>query len=104
MFMELKELLYEEICEEFERARHRIDEKMPSYIRLLLRVEKLRNWSAPLFIQGQESKDHILNDLDLLERLGLLEGRIRFTHRNAYKTFSLTAKGKSLVERIKDER
>jgi hypothetical protein len=99
----LKELLYEEICEEFEKAHHRVNEKIPLYTRLLLRTEKLGSWAVPLFIQGQQSRNLRLIDLDLLERLGLLEGKIKFTHRNAYKNFRLTTKGKSLVKRIKEE-
>jgi hypothetical protein len=101
---ELKHLLYHQICHEFEGASHEIEENLRRYIELLLKVQQSQTWSITIAIQGQDTRDPSLKDFDLLEKAGLLESHLNFTHRNIERFLVLSENGKKVVDKIKAER
>ena len=104
MSADLKRLLYHQICSEFEKSHNDIELKIDRYIELLVKIHRLRLWSVTTTVQGEDIKDPCLEDLQLLERSGTLEGKINYTHRNIEKVFTLTRKGEELINRIKEEK
>jgi len=104
MSIELKRLLYHHICSEFEKAYNEIDQSLSRYSDLLLKVDNLGLWSITVAVQGEDVRDPTLKDFELLEKSGILEGKVKFTHRNIEKIFALTNTGKELVSKIKEEK
>jgi hypothetical protein len=97
---DLKHLLYHQICREFEDSSHTVEENLSRYVELLLKARRLGSFSVALAVLGQDTRDPELKDLDLLERAGVLEAKIKFTERNVYKIFSATDRGEELASRI----
>jgi hypothetical protein len=101
---ELKHLLYHQICHEFEDATREIEENLRRYVELLLKVQQSQTWHITIAVQGQDTKDPSLKDFDSLEKAGLVESHLNFTHRNIERSFVLSEKGKKVVDKIKAEK
>ena len=104
MSTELKHLLYHQICREFEQFTGAIEENLSRYAEALLNVSKRGSRSVMLVFQGTNTEDPALRDLDLLEKAGTLKSEIKFTERNIYKIFSLSDRGKTLVDKLETEK
>jgi hypothetical protein len=104
MSTELKHLLYHGICNEFEESLSKIEAGVSRYGKLLLKIQKLGAWSAAIVVEGEDTKDQTINDLVLLEKSGILESKMKFTHRNIYRVFALTERGKNLVKKLESDR
>ncbi len=101
MSMDLRKLLYHQICDEFENNYHEIEGNLSKYVKLLSKINERGDWSVTLSVQGEDVEDSSLISLELLEKAGVLNGRIKYTERNVYKIFTLTDEGKKLIEKIK---
>jgi hypothetical protein len=101
---DLKHLLYHQICREFEDSSHAVEENITRYVDLLLKARRLGSLSVALAVLGQDTKDPELKDLDLLEKSGVLEAKIKFTERNVYKIFTVTDRGVELASKIEAEK
>jgi len=97
---DLKHLLYHQICREFEDSSRAVEENLSRYVELLLKARRLQSLSVALAVLGHDTNDPELKDLDLLERAGVLEAKIKFTERNVYKIFTATERGVELASRI----
>jgi len=104
MSTDLKRLLYHQICSEFEKSYNDIDQNLSRYIELLMKTQRYGVWSVTLSVQGEDIRNPELKDLELLEESGLLEGKVKYTHRNIEKAFTLTKIGEELISKVKEEK
>ena len=104
MSTELKHLLYHHICREFEQLSEAIGENISTYAEALLKVSERESRSVMMSFQGTDTTDPALKELDLLEKAGALKSEIKFTERNIYKVFSLSDRGKALVNKLETEK
>lgn len=102
--MELKHLLYHQICREFEEFTEAIEKDLTRYADSLLKVRERGSRSVMIGFQGTDTADPALKDLDLLEKASVLKSEIKFTERNIYKIFSLTDRGRTLVSKLEGEK
>jgi len=101
--MELRKLLYHQICDDFEKSYHEIQDNLSKYIDILKKIKETGDWTVPMSIQGEDVTDPSLISLELLEKTKVLEGNVKFTKRNIYKVFTLSDNGKDLVGKIFSE-
>jgi microsomal dipeptidase-like Zn-dependent dipeptidase len=104
MSTELKHLLYHQICREFEQLTEAVEENISRYAEALLKVSERGSRSVMMAFQGTDTADPEFKDLDLLEKAGALKSEIKFTERNIYKIFSLSDRGKTLVNKLETEK
>ena len=102
MSLELKTILNEIAAEEYELRKKEFEEGLDRFIALLLRIAKEEKLDITILFQGSERLDLNKNEQDLkvLERADLVEGKTKYTHRNTYRRYMLTAKGAGLVEKL----
>lgn len=103
MSMDLRKLLYHQICDDFEKNYHEIERNLSKYVELLSKINERGDWSVTLSVQGEDVEDPSLISIGLLEKAGVLNGRTKYTERNVYKIFTLTDEGKELIDKIKTE-
>jgi len=103
MSTELKQLLYHQICADFEKAIHDVEENLPRYRELLLKIHEAGSWSVTVTVQGEDVANATLKEFHLLENAQIVEGRFKFTHRNIAKIFTLAEQGRKLVDKIRTE-
>ncbi len=105
MSSELKMILNEIVAEEYELRKKEVEEGINRYKSLLLRIAKEEKLDITIIFQGTERLDLNKNEQDLkvLERADLVEGKTKYTHRNTYRRYVLTAKGAGLVEKFSKE-
>ena len=105
MSSELKTMLNEIAREENELRKKEFNEGINRYKSLLLRIAIEKKLDITILFQGTERLDLNKNeeDLKVLERADLVEGKIKYTHRNSYRRYVLTAKGAGLVEKLSKE-
>ncbi len=101
--MELRKLLYHQICDDFEKSYHEIQDNLSKYVNILKKIKETGDWTVPMSIQGEDVTDPSLISLELLEKTKVLEGNVKFTKRNIYKVFTLSDNGKELVEKLFSE-
>ncbi len=101
--MELRKLLYHQICDDFEKSYHEIQDNLSKYVDILKKIKETGDWTVPMSIQGEDVTDPSLISLELLEKTKVLEGNVKFTKRNIYKVFTLSDNGKELVEKLFSE-
>ena len=101
--MELRKLLYHQICDDFEKSYHEIQDNLSKYVDILKKIKETGDWTVPMSIQGEDVTDPSLISLELLEKTKVLEGNVKFTKRNIYKVLTLSDNGKELVEKLFSE-
>jgi microsomal dipeptidase-like Zn-dependent dipeptidase len=104
MSTELKHLLYHHICREFEELSEAIGENISTYAETLLKVSERESRSVMMSFQGTDTTDPALKDLDLLEKAGALKSEMKFTEHNIYRIFTLSERGKALVNKLEKEK
>ena len=104
MSKELKKLLKQEIKKEFARTLLETEKMVPRYIQYLKKVYRRGDWTIAITIEGEDTKDPSLTHFDMLERIGLLNSKDEYSHRNSYKKYKLSKRGKNLIEKIFTEK
>ena len=105
MSSELKTMLNEIAREENELRKKEFNEGINRYKSLLLRIAIEKKLDITILFQGTERLDLNKNEQDLkvLERADLVDVKTKYTHRNSYRRYVLTAKGAGLVEKLSKE-
>ena len=105
MSTELKKLLDKVAEEDFKRQEIAVEEGIPRYTALLLRIAKSKKLDVLIWFEGTKQTD--LNkdeeDLGMLERANLIKGQIKYTHRNVYRQYEVTKKGADLADKLSKE-
>ena len=105
MSSQLKTILNEVAAEENELRKKEFEEGISRYKSLLLRIAEEKQLDITITVEGTSQVDLNKNkqDLNVLEKAHLVEGQTRYTHRNVYRQYKLTAKGAELVEKLSKE-
>lgn len=91
--------------EDREREKAEFEEAITRYKSLLFRVAKEKRLDITISIEGipQNSLDKEKQDLIVLEKVQLVKGQTKYTHRNEYRQYELTSKGAEVVEKLSKE-
>ncbi len=104
MSLELKALLNEIASENEIRERAEFDERVNRYKSLLFRVSAEKTLDVITSVEGVEYPNQLEADLKVLEKAQLVTGQTKYTHRNAYRQYTLSAKGVDLAEKLSKEK
>ena len=66
--MELRKLLYHQICDEFETSYHEIEKNLSKYVDILKKIKERGDWTVAMSVQGEDVEDPSLLSLELLEK------------------------------------
>jgi len=105
MSLELKAMLSKVAVEDNKREEIEFEEGINRYKFLLLRIAKEKKLDITTIIEGTNAVDINKNeqDLNVLEKAHLVEGKTKYTHRNVYRQYELTSKGAELAEKLTKE-
>lgn len=106
MSSDLKEILDAVVVENSERERTEFEEALNRFKTILLKIRNEKKLDVLIFIEGieQQNTSKLADDLKVLERARLVAGQTKYTHRNAYRQYTLTAKGVNLSEKLAQEK
>jgi len=99
--IDFNKILLEKVEEDFQKERKEVVERLEELKSLLIMIAKVGRWSLALSVMGMET--HHLEqekDLDLLERCGLIESKVKYTKHNEYREYSVTEKGQAIVKQF----
>ena len=97
--IDFNKILLEKAEEEFQRERKKIIERSEELKSLLIRIGKVGRWTLTTSVMGMETHHpEQEEDLDLLERCGLIESKIKYTKHNEYRECTVTEKGQAVVK------
>jgi hypothetical protein len=95
--------------EDFEKEKEEIEQRarmgLPKFKSLILAIKKQKRYDFVVLVEGSppEGIKEIEKDLNMLERANLIKGEMKFTQRNAYRSYMLTKKGNDLAESLLKE-
>jgi len=99
--IELNKILLQRINEDFQEEKKKVVEHLEELKSLLIRIAEAGRWTLTTTAMGMETH-HPEQEryLDLLERCGLVESKVRYTKHNEYREYSVTEKGQALVRQF----
>ena len=103
MSLELEELLNTVALENFKHEESEFEKGLNRYKLLLLKVAREKKLDVLTSFEGTNQRNSEVVDLKVLEKANLVAGKTKYTHRNAYREYKLTAKGAELVEKLSKE-
>lgn len=87
--------------EDFQKERKKVVERSEELKSLLIRIAKARRWTLTMSVMGMETHHpQQEKDLDLLERCGLIESKVKYSKHNEYREYSVTEKGQAIVRQF----
>lgn len=105
MSAELKMMLNKVAEEDKERKEMDFEEGINRYKSRLLKLAKDKTLDILYSVEGskQQNFNKDREDLEVLERAHLVKGQTKYTHRNEYRQYELTAEGAELAEKLSKE-
>jgi len=103
MSLELKMMLNTVAIEDCEREKTEFEKGLDRYKSLLLKVAHEKKLDVLTSFEGTNQRNSEIGDLKVLEKANLVTGQTKYTHRNAYREYELTAKGVELVGKLTKE-
>jgi DNA-binding PadR family transcriptional regulator len=97
---ELKSILINVVEEENKNKLNDINNNLERFQELLLEIHKQKPYHLTLWVIGEETYWGVEKDLDLLEKANLITGKIGYTDQSSYRHYTLTDKGKVLVQKL----
>jgi hypothetical protein len=102
--IELKKILLEKVDEDFQKERNKVIESLEDYKSLLIKIADASRWDFTTSVMGMETHHpEQQKALDLLERCGLIESKVKYTKHNEYREYSVTKNGQMLVKHLGKE-
>ncbi len=87
--------------EDFQKERKKVVEHSEELKSLLIRIAKAGRWTLTMSVMGMETHHpEQEKDLDLLERCGLIESKVKYSKHNEYHEYSVTEKGQAVVRQF----
>ena len=86
-------------------ARAAIDKGLRNYKSLILQIAEAKKWDLRIWVKGQEPEDlkKYEKAFSMLERGNIIKGKMKYTHRSAYREYELTKKGEELAKKLQEE-
>jgi hypothetical protein len=105
MSSELKMMLNNVALKEIERKVTDFEKDIDSFKSLLQKLAKDKKIDVLFSLQGVGATDSnkIKQELELLEKAHLVKGQTKYTHRNEYRQYELTAEGIELAKKLSKE-
>jgi len=98
MTSKLKTVLLQRMEEDFQAECQVIIQRLDHYKTLLKKIANAGRFSLPVTVRGTDvHHPEYEKDLDLLERCGVVQSRVKFTKHNAYREYVLTERGQALI-------
>jgi hypothetical protein len=101
---ELKSLLNAVADENGKRERIEFMAGIDRYTSLLQKVAGEKKLDVTVSVEGIEHPSKLEDDMVVLEKAHLVACETKYTHRNTYREYTLTAKGAELTEKLSKER
>jgi len=105
MSSDLLKTLHKVAEEDCESRMVAIDKGIGSYKSLILQIAEAKKWDLRVWVEGQEPNDlkKYEKALSMLERGNIIKGKMKYTHRSAYREYELTKKGEELAKKLQEE-
>ena len=100
MSSELKSILIDFVEEECQNKLKDINNNLERFQELLLKISRQKNYHLTLWVVGEDMHWGVEKDLDLLENADLITGEMGYSDQSGYRNYTLTDKGKSLVQKL----
>jgi predicted transcriptional regulator len=102
---QLKKKLERIVEEDCRREGTKISTELPKYKDALLKIKQRGKLDLLISVEGtkQINAENDAKILEKLERANLIKGEDKFTHRNNYRQYELTAEGTELLKQLESE-
>ncbi len=99
--IDFNKILLKKMEEDFQKGRKKVVERSEELKSLLIRIAKAGRWTLTMSVMGMETHHpQQEKDLDLLERCGLIESKVKYSKHNEYREYSVTEKGQAIVRQF----
>lgn len=102
MSIELKSLLVDTIEKECKNRLIDIKNNLVRFQEILLKISEQKKYKLTLWVVGEDTNWEVEKDLDLLEKAELIIGEMGYSDQSGYREYSLTDKGKKIVQKLSD--
>ena len=102
MSIELKSLLVDTIEKECKNRLIDIKNNLARFQEILLKISEQKKYKLTLWVVGEDTNWEVEKDLDLLEKAELIIGEMGYSDQSGYREYSLTEKGKKIVQKLSD--
>ena len=103
MSSELKSILVDIIEEECQNRLIDIKNNLARFQDLLLKISKQKKYDLTLWVVGEDTNWEAKKDLDLLEKAGLIIGKMGYSDQSGYREYTLTDKGNRIIQILIDQ-
>jgi hypothetical protein len=99
--IDFNKILLKKMEEDFQKKRKKVVEHSEELKSLLIRIAEAGRWTLTMNVEGMETHHpEQERDLDLLERCGLIESKVKYSKHNEYRECSVTEKGQAIVRQF----
>ena len=102
MSIELKSLLVDTIEKECKNRLDDIKNNLARFQEILFKISEQKKYKLTLWVVGEDTNWEVEKDLDLLEKAELIIGEMGYSDQSGYREYSLTEKGKKIVQKLSD--
>ena len=98
----MKSLLVDTIEKECKNRLIDIKNNLARFQEILLKISEQKKYKLTLWVVGEDTNWEVEKDLDLLEKAELIIGEMGYSDQSGYREYSLTEKGKKIVQKLSD--
>ena len=103
MSSELESILVDTIEKDYQNMLSDIKNNITRFQEILLKILKQKNFKLTLWVVGEDTNWKVKKDLDLLEKSELIIGKMGYSDQSGYKQYTLTEKGKMVVQKYTNQ-
>ena len=98
----MKSLLVDTIEKECKNRLDDIKNNLARFQEILFKISEQKKYKLTLWVVGEDTNWEVEKDLDLLEKAELIIGEMGYSDQSGYREYSLTEKGKKIVQKLSD--
>lgn len=99
MSSELESILVDTIEKDYQNMLSDIKNNITRFQEILLKILKQKKYKLTLWVVGEDTNWKVKKDLDLLEKSELIIGKMGYSDQSGYKQYTLTEKGKMVIQK-----
>ena len=103
MSTDLKSLLIKVAEKECADKVKNVKDNLNDLQNLLLKISEQKKYDLTLWVLGEDIDWKIEQNFEILDKAGLITGKMKFYDQSGYLEYSLTDKGKKLVQKIQKQ-
>jgi len=100
---DLKSLLIKAAEKECEDKVKNVKNNLTDLQNLLLKISEQKKYDLTLWVLGEDVDWKVEKNFELLDKAGLITGKMKFYDQSGYLEYSLTDKGKKIVQQIQKQ-